>query len=357
MRQRLVIGISANGINLEHVRLFNINVTNQQGNTINPTPIRSSFAGGAPSASTNLSAPTAFFLVWPNELPGDVIPTVTVSAVYTPPAPGAPWASDTLYPAGSVVVPPLNGNSSNLNGHYYTALKGGLSNDAMPFAAGAGWPEYIPTPFPELISTTLSWNDVGPGTAGPPPAPPAAAPQCVAAKPWQPSTYYPAGSCVQPANSANKNYYVAGAAGVSQTGAGPFPTMPGGPAIPEPATTLTWLDAGTTAPSTTVKRWLASTAYSIGDAIIDPANGHYYLAVQPGVSAATPPTFPNPSMDVSTEQAIPSFMDGGVTWQYAAAAPPDWQPMHLYYPGAVIRPNTFHFYKAVQAAPATSGCC
>jgi hypothetical protein len=45
-------------------------------------------------------------LPWPYTFPGDVIPTVYISALYTTPDNGSFWRPDTLYPAGSVVQCP-----------------------------------------------------------------------------------------------------------------------------------------------------------------------------------------------------------------------------------------------------------
>ncbi len=100
MRERLVIGIENTLADLTRIRLFNLNLTNQQGNAINPTPIRPSFAGGAPSGGqTNLAIPRGpYFLAWPDRLPGDVIPTISVNVIYTPPMPGQMWSQNTFYP-------------------------------------------------------------------------------------------------------------------------------------------------------------------------------------------------------------------------------------------------------------------
>ena len=45
-------------------------------------------------------------LPWPYALPGDVLPTITISALYTVPESGAAWHSRTLYPVGSIVQCP-----------------------------------------------------------------------------------------------------------------------------------------------------------------------------------------------------------------------------------------------------------
>src|SRR5271156_5696836 len=122
MGQTLVIGIDTNHAAGERVKILNLNLTNQQGNPINPTPVRQSF-GSSGSTPTNLEAGHGpYYLTWPNQIPGDAVPTVNVNAVYTPPIPGDKWLPGTFYPAGSIVT------NSNADGHYYVATSGGVSS-------------------------------------------------------------------------------------------------------------------------------------------------------------------------------------------------------------------------------------
>lgn len=51
-------------------------------------------------------AKRAIILVWPFTLPGDVIPTISLSALYTTPNNGQAWRNATIYPQGSVVKCP-----------------------------------------------------------------------------------------------------------------------------------------------------------------------------------------------------------------------------------------------------------
>ena len=96
--------------------------------------------------------PRAIYLAWPYQLPGDAIPTFSVSLVYTPPVPGAPWQGNTFYPAGSVVI--LSAN----DGHFYTALTGGFS------AAEPNEPS-LPVDVPPTIRDgNLFWLDSGTST-------------------------------------------------------------------------------------------------------------------------------------------------------------------------------------------------
>jgi hypothetical protein len=58
-----------------------------------------------PLPGLNLSHPIVI-LSWPYALPGDVVPTINVSLLYNSPSNGGPWASDTYYAAGSVILCP-----------------------------------------------------------------------------------------------------------------------------------------------------------------------------------------------------------------------------------------------------------
>jgi hypothetical protein len=146
MREVLVIGIDLSEIvDDSRIKLLNINVTSQQGNPINATPVRGSFTGAATTSENAGSQP--IFLAWPYELSGDVIPTVSVNAVYTPVIPGAPWQSNAFYPAGSIVVSRYN------NGHFYTALNGGVSGNTDP--------GFLAAPAPAITDNQLTWEDSG----------------------------------------------------------------------------------------------------------------------------------------------------------------------------------------------------
>jgi hypothetical protein len=149
MRDLLVIGIDASEINLDdrRLRLLNINVTNQQGSPINATPVRPSFSSSA-SSFQNAGGNDQYFVTWPYELPGDVIPTVSVNTIYTGPPSGAPWRPNTFYPAGSVVT------SDYANGHFYTAIKGGLSGDVTE-------PAFLVDVLPQVKDGDITWVDSG----------------------------------------------------------------------------------------------------------------------------------------------------------------------------------------------------
>jgi|GEM_PF-1193042 len=345
MRERLVIGIDASAIwSLTRLRLLNINLTNQQGNVINPTPVRPSFAGGAPSAGTTSAAIDRgpFFLTWPLQMPGDVIPTISINTVYTPPTPGAPWETNTFYPVGSIVVPPLSGQKSTLNGHYYVALQAGISWRVN------SWPK--PSALETVQEPTgvkLTWKDVTP--------PPAAPPQCGSSpKTWQPNTVFVAGSCIA---STSSHLWIATVGGVSAAGAEPLPLVSAHGDLFTESTTLTWLDSGTAAPPSPARQWLRGAPHIVGDVIVNPGNGHFYTAIQGGVASADePPSFPITQFETIQEDARPQQVaDGseGLLWQPFGTQPPRRKAGTPYPHGTfVFADDSRHFYIASQDDPA-----
>ncbi len=279
MRDVLVIGIDANEIqdNDRRLRLLNINVTNQQGNPINPTPVRPSFSSSA-TTSQNAGNTKVYFLTWPYELPGDVIPTISVNTIYTPPPPGAPWRSNTFYPAGSVVT------SSYGNGHFYTALKGGLST------AGTE-PAFAVDTMAVVRDQGIVWSDSG-----------TTLPAGTKAALWAPGRSYCLGDMIF--DPYNGHYYTAlvgnppptppgTCAGPLVSGAAatdPFPVTP--PDI-LPAQTqfrvydgsVLWeLQSSVTSGST----WQQKTSYPTGALVKDAAGAHQYRALSGGASGPIP---------------------------------------------------------------------
>ena len=126
--QQLVVAIDARATPTQQLQSLTINLTNQQGAAINPTGLRSSF--GASSTPAGSLSESFYFLTWPASLPGDNIASVTVSTVFSPPAPGAAWAPRTIYPIGSIVTP------AAANGHYW--MLHSLQHDNMIAARRAG---------------------------------------------------------------------------------------------------------------------------------------------------------------------------------------------------------------------------
>lgn len=280
MRDLLVIGIDANEIrdNDRRLRLLNINVTNQQGNPINPTPVRPSF-GSSGSTSQNAGNTKIYFLTWPYELPGDVIPTVSVNTIYTPPPPGAPWRSNTFYPAGSVVT------SSYGNGHFYTALKGGLS-------APGTEPAFAVDPAAVVQDRDIVWSDSG-----------TTLPTGTKSALWAPGHSYCLGDMIF--DPYNGHYYSAlvgnatsSDACTKQTGglvSGAAPTDPFPVAPPDilPSQTQFRVYDGSVLwelrPSVTSgSPWAQKTLYPIGSLVRDAAGKHEYRAISGGTSGPIP---------------------------------------------------------------------
>ena len=212
MRNELVIGIDPSEVtDRTRISAYSIAVTFQPGSAINSAPVRATF--GAPAqASANAGALSPFFLAWPFELQGDVIPTVAVSAVYTPPTPADRWRPNTVYPEGAVVVPTFS------NGHYYVATQSGVSTNQEP-----------PLPMQNAAPTTkdgqLAWMDIGtspptgtsPQTGTPPAASPSPTPQ-PKILPWQPTHGYCQGDIIL--DVYNGHYYAETAASAAASGGG-----------------------------------------------------------------------------------------------------------------------------------------
>ena len=126
MEQQLIIGLDATNLSKDFekspsplglLKILNINVTTQQGIPINPTPIRPTFPLAPVSGTKEMLRPpkvpppigctkTAnkpYFMVWPYRLAADTIPTVSVKAIYSPPAVG-PFNENLFYPSGSIII-------------------------------------------------------------------------------------------------------------------------------------------------------------------------------------------------------------------------------------------------------------
>jgi hypothetical protein len=237
MGQTLVIGIDPHKISQDRLKILNFNITSTASSPINPTPIRPSFS----SSGAVALAGGALYMVWPSQIPGDVIPTISVNLIYTPPVPGEAWTKQTFYPFGSIVTP------RSRNGHYYMAVGSGISGSSEPV---------FPISLPSAVADgTIVWQDFGPASA---------------------------------------------------TGSGKAP----GP-------------------------WLASHSYDQGDSIIDPYNGHIYIAMNKGTSGALPTdpfSLPSASAGVSQPAQPPqTVQDGGAVWSATGGTcPTPWQSKHPY---------------------------
>jgi hypothetical protein len=321
MGDLLVVGIDAHNVSTTQLKILNLNITNQQGVPINPTPVRPSF-GGSAGGTLNLGAKQIFYyMTWPNQLPGDTISTVSVSAIYTPPLPGDKWRPGIVYPDGAIVIPSMP------NGHFYTAIHGGVS--APDNGSEPSFPSATPVQIRDGSVTWLDSGNVAP--SGPGAGTPA---------PWLASRPYTAPTLVF--DPYNGHYYAAVTSGTSSPAAtDPFsaPLVTDGGVI--------WEDEGTLPPATaTANRWTANHTYVTGD-WVGPESGHYLKALQAGVSGTS----------FFVPQGLPptTISDGTCIWKDVGENKPVslpisvWTPYTHYGAGALVGPFNGHFYKAAVA--------
>jgi hypothetical protein len=297
VEQYLILAIDLSSVPRDRIRYLTINVTTQAGQTISTDSIRPSLTAGS-TAQTNFGN-QIFFLTWNQPLAGDVLPTFSLSATYTPVAQGLPWMPHTIYPAGSVIVP------TQPNGHFYTTANGGISASKPPT-----FPVVLIGQTPEVGGSALLWADKG--TAVP-----------AGSSAWNPSTAYAANSIVIP-TPPNGHYYQAATPGVSGLQAPAWPV--GGGTVPEAASVI-WLDSGATQPASAkvLKTWGPSTAYFLGDTILDAKTGHYFTVVSQGISGTgpNPPNFIVTGIPTSTDKVgqitekadDQTVTDNEVTWK------------------------------------------
>ena len=288
MDTQLVIAIDARQINRSRFRLLNINVTTSQGSPLSSTPIRPSF--GSSSTSTSLDD-GIYFLAWPNKLAGDVIPTFTISVVYSPPVPGSAWLPYTSYPPGSIVSP-----SRTANGHYYVTASGGISGATEPMT----W-----ATLPPAQDNTCSWQPYGISN-----------PSQGSALLWGPSLPYSAGSTVYvPTNQLFYMQTKGDATGKCQSGTvNPFTATPANTFEPDsPATTVDgtvqWQFVVDVLLDCATHEWQAAHPYKISEQVRDPdTDNRVYQAIVGGASgqAATKVPFIYP-----TNGQRPSWTDIG----------------------------------------------
>jgi hypothetical protein len=347
MGQNLVIGIDVSQVRTDRMKVLNLNVTNQQGNPINPTPVRPSFSNSVTS-STNLAG-GPYYLAWPNEIPGESNATINVNVVYTPPVPGEKWFPATFYPAGSVVI------SAGGDGHYYSASVGGVSaeqaNQAPAFRAAA---------VAQIRDGTITWidsgnaapqgaNGGGPGNAG--------QANGSGTSVWLPSTNYNRGQSVY--DPYNGHYYLnlSGAAncpvpgGAATTPCGTSGLQPSDPfSLPTISDgTVVWADRGPVLPGgAATVAWSPATRYDSG-AWVGPENGRYFQAVQPATAAGATPATSGPGPFVfPLSQAPATVSDGEIVWQDAGTTAPGvallWVPNTSYNAGAAVATSNGHYY-------------
>jgi hypothetical protein len=113
------------------------------------------FAEASPQACTGPkgSAKTILILPWPYTFPPDVIPSITISALYTTPDNGGPWQPRKLYPAGSIVQCP---------GEDQCVVASSKAGQLPGMLAGASGPTEPKWPGPNLIADgeTLTWSSL-----------------------------------------------------------------------------------------------------------------------------------------------------------------------------------------------------
>lgn len=371
MRGLLVVAVDARRVPTDRMRSITMNLTTQQGSPIYPNPIRPSPGGAstAPGAGPGGGAPGArvqlpkwgkiYYLVWPQQLQGDVIPTVSLSLAYTPPAPGTEWTPETVYPEGSVVTPKTD------DGHYYTARRGGISG------SDANGPVFQPAPTikdPDnngvLGAGGVEWVDSG--TTQPSNAPAAGGSQVSQAGLGQQPC------CCPPAAPAAQGATTLQTCPVQQTA----PTQQGGPIQGS---------GGPPGKQLPVPTWAAKDAYKEGDVIFVPANGHYYTAIHDGTSGAMRPAFLAnkqfliPDAMPTLPDSVPDRMMGRdreahtVPWKLKAeitadppcslpsdleppSAFPDWQKGKSYASGNCIQdPTTKAYFQLTPSNPPGPG--
>jgi hypothetical protein len=208
------------------------------------------------------------------------------------------WQPKTAYTSGTQVVPPGIGN-----GHYYEAMNAANSGEYSPNwtagkicdAAGAK---------ADGKCTGVLWQDMG----------------LVTLPAWQAGTAYAKGAYVVP-NPANGFYYEAKVAGVSGSNPPAFPVKDK-QRVTESAG-LIWMDVGSssTLPGAikTLKDWNPKAAFVLGDGIVDRKSGHYYVAIQSGISGEDEPPFSIPVPQVVASSAYDK--EAAIEWQDLGTTP------------------------------------
>jgi hypothetical protein len=205
------------------------------------------------------------------------------------------WAAGTQYKVGRLIEPPDSGNC-----HYYQAQKKGGTSGKFP-------PEFLGTaPVYDgddkdtkgvgcgagAGGNGVCWQDMG----------------MVSIPAWAAATGYARGAYITP-NPGNGFYYQATTSGVSGSVPPAFPVEGDDPVVESAG--LIWIDLGSssTAPTAVkvLKKWAPNTAYMLGDGLLDPSTGHYYVAIQPGISGHDEPPFSVPAPQV--------VLDSGIRWQ------------------------------------------
>jgi hypothetical protein len=380
MGQTLVIAIDATGLDLTRLRILNVNVTTLQGNPINATPVRSSFSnsGTAVTQGSNLyltemtdtqlgsvlaldggkiarlkntlnvrkpKETKQYFLTWPNILPGDIIPTVSISGIYTPPVSGEAWSKETFYSVGSVVT------STSRNGHYYLALHGGVSSDLEPL-----FPISV---VPSIQDGQILWVDAGPVPA----AGAGGGGNSKTPGVWIPGHPYLQGDTI--ADPYNGHLYTSLTTVPNPQTNPPSPrsdVLPNDPfslpATAPPDTVkdpnLTWTFSLADSPQACTgpnHLWVSGQMYT-ATSFVGPYNGKCYKATPPGTAGGGPDPFLL-STPPQTAQPPNQVREGTVTWNWdgqgsALACTPNrpWGQGQPYPAGSIVGPYNGRCYLA-----------
>jgi len=319
--------------------------------------------------------PRVIYLPWPYQLPPDVIPTVAVNLIYSPPIQGAPWQGNTFYPAGSVVTSGAN------TGRYYTALTGGFS-DREP--REPLFPADVP---PTVQDGDLVWLDAGTS------APSSGSSQSGGggggggnqssggsgggkAQQWLARSHYLLGDVIL--DPYNGHYYtmmqsMTGTSGKKPTGGGgdPFPAIVTQTTIRDGE--LLWLidtqhPEGSNLPG--VGPWTPDHHYNVNDRFLA-SNGSYYQVIAStavsGKSGSPPPAPPPPAPpppDPFTGVAPSAgtrINDGDLTWmdsgqrQLTDTPVTKWTSGAQYSMGQMVVGSNHAVYAVVAVAGGRSG--
>jgi hypothetical protein len=385
----LGVAIDARHVPTGRMRSFNLTLTTAAGQPINLYPVRPS-AGASSAGST--SAPTTsgggagkslaptppppptptwgkiYYLIWPQELGGDVIPTVTVSLAYTPPVPGSPWQLNTVYPEGSIVTPSTkqittcsdkdDNSGPKLSGHYFVASRGGISasnDENHPRFCVQG-----------IKDGTVLWVDAGTSLPTDAPTAPNSTAQGGAQKStistWAKGAPYDYGAVVY--SPVTSHYYVA----TQQTTGTSGNVAPFSPAktIPDGGD-LSWAVFGSNPPPVgdPPPEWSPNPFYHDGQTVYDSATQLYFTAViAQGTSAKSGPDNPFKKYMTALQYSDPVNAPAGSTavqWlDVGSTAPVPSQPASMatptrkisweYFQGyAIFDPASGHFYTAIRA--------
>jgi hypothetical protein len=331
-RQSAVVAVDmTHSGDLSRIAAFTFNLTWVASSPINPAAMRPS-TSTASITTLAAAANAVYYFKWPVPLTGDTLPTLSVSVNYIGPAPGESRSPDTMYAAGSVVT------AVPSNGHYYLA-----TNEAR---SGAGSPTFTTvTPAtvadPPIAGAGLTWMDLGTGTPLGFAAPFAA---------WAPFKQFAQGAVIL--NPLNGHFYAANVGGQSGASMPVFPLTSRSTVAEPVAGAVTWQEIGAKAPTgATIPQWSPGITVIAGQ-LINPLNGHFYMAMTSGQTGAGFPSFPTISRATVTEAAGAAtpltWTDLGTSVPLGFAPPfAQWSPNKQFNAGSVIlNPINNHFYVA-----------